>query len=380
MDLKSEKTAALAASGISNLLPHGLTLKGSESCVFLNAFIGRVYRDAALSSEFQSWCCSRGSNALNKAVNQKGNLGDFSKVQFSVTKVDFGSSSPIVSDAVWQPSPFPTQDSSKVDVEVQANIVHTSGIRFHIETEVTVFGTTVLVRLQIQVSDLRGTVRFGCTRSASFLTFVEPPHILVTAETEVGDNWSFKDINFLSDLVVARVRKTIRTRLVNPNRHYFRLIWPRSWWPDDIQSLFPPLTTNSAISPALSSPNVVFTQSPSTPQSSSVRTRGDDKSASKPESETTNKAEDNSPSGIKAKLTGWGKRVVESKIGEKLKQSLAKARNGLSRSGQNQSLPLQGEQRNGTRGVGGEEEEEVEVVEEEEEEEEEVLVELAANE
>jgi len=70
---------------------------GSETCVWLNAFSGRVYRDAARSEYFHGWFCSKLAKMLNK-----GKRPDYID-EFAVSDVSFGALPPLVRNMKWVP-------------------------------------------------------------------------------------------------------------------------------------------------------------------------------------------------------------------------------------------------------------------------------------
>jgi hypothetical protein len=69
LDMTLESTACLAASS-SNVLPvlpsYFKETVGLETCIWFNAFSGRVYRDAARSQYFHKWFKDQLSKQLNK--------------------------------------------------------------------------------------------------------------------------------------------------------------------------------------------------------------------------------------------------------------------------------------------------------------------------
>lgn len=69
MDMTSDASAALAATLPSRLPPiprEAMNRVGEETCVWLNAFVGRLYRDAVRSPHFHHWMGERIENALNQ--------------------------------------------------------------------------------------------------------------------------------------------------------------------------------------------------------------------------------------------------------------------------------------------------------------------------
>ena len=69
MDMNKEATAVLAATAPDLLPPLPPAFRGTierESCVWFNAFFGRVYRDASASEHFRAWLLEKLTAQLNK--------------------------------------------------------------------------------------------------------------------------------------------------------------------------------------------------------------------------------------------------------------------------------------------------------------------------
>ena len=69
LDMDSDAAAILAAtlpSILPPMPPQAVTRVGEETCVWVNAFFGRMYRDAARSSHFHEWFRLQLQKALNK--------------------------------------------------------------------------------------------------------------------------------------------------------------------------------------------------------------------------------------------------------------------------------------------------------------------------
>jgi hypothetical protein len=75
LDMTLESTACLAASS-PNALPvlpsYFKQAVGLETCIWFNAFSGRVYRDAARSQYFHKWFQDQLSKQLNKGNQLQG--------------------------------------------------------------------------------------------------------------------------------------------------------------------------------------------------------------------------------------------------------------------------------------------------------------------
>lgn len=94
--------------------------------------------------------------------------------------------------------------------------------------------------LTLELVEISGRVRFGVSHSSSYVTFLEEPHTRFAVHSEVGgDSFKVKDIPKLSEYIVKKLKDFILRRFVHPSSHRFRLIWPRNWWPEDVQCNFP---------------------------------------------------------------------------------------------------------------------------------------------
>jgi hypothetical protein len=101
LNMSSEATACLAASAPAVLPPLPSTFKRSikaETCVWFNAFSGRIYRDAARSEYFHAWLLQKLTTQLNKGVRP----GFIDEVV--VESVTFGSTPPLLMNMKWSPA------------------------------------------------------------------------------------------------------------------------------------------------------------------------------------------------------------------------------------------------------------------------------------
>jgi hypothetical protein len=135
VDMKAETTAALACSSLADmpgLPPQFGRCLAEETCVWLNAFSGRMYRDAARSEYFHGWWCSKATHLLNK-----GKRPDFLD-EFQVSDVAFGSSPPHLRNVMWLPH-CPLLSGQKFDpdhnVACSADMSFRSGISFVVTTK-----------------------------------------------------------------------------------------------------------------------------------------------------------------------------------------------------------------------------------------------------
>ena len=101
LNMASESTACLAASAPAVLPPlpssFGRYMK-EETCVWFNAFSGRIYRDAARSEYFHAWLLSKLTPQLNKGAKP----GFIDEVV--VESVTFGSTPPLLMNIKWSPA------------------------------------------------------------------------------------------------------------------------------------------------------------------------------------------------------------------------------------------------------------------------------------
>lgn len=88
------------------------------------------------------------------------------------------------------------------------------------------------VRVELELSELLGTIRFGVSKHNTFVGFVEEPFTKFAVQSSVGNNLKFENLPKVSNIIVNRIKRSIRNRLVQPKAHRFRLFWPQKWWPD----------------------------------------------------------------------------------------------------------------------------------------------------
>lgn len=135
VNMKTETIAALAASlipGKASLPRQFSRCLGEETCVWINAFAGRMYRDVARSNAFHEWCCTKASYMLNK-----GKRPDFVDL-YHVSDVTFGAAPPSIRNVAWLPH-CPLVSGQKYDPEhnvaCSADICFRSGISFTVHTK-----------------------------------------------------------------------------------------------------------------------------------------------------------------------------------------------------------------------------------------------------
>ena len=101
VDMHADPMVQLAATDpvrVPPLPPQLVAGIGRESCVWFNAFAGRVYRDACASPLFRAWMADSFSQSLNKGP--RPNYVD----EFRVENLRFGALPPMLKNAKWVPT------------------------------------------------------------------------------------------------------------------------------------------------------------------------------------------------------------------------------------------------------------------------------------
>lgn len=300
LDMFAETTAALAANNPTLLpdLPRQFAAQaiGLETCIWFNAICGRVYRDMAESDYFHNWFKVKLAAMLNKG-KRPGYVD-----AFEVTQVTFGDQPPLLMNLKWFPpaakrskhaqassgaaNPHEEDadnnsdndsDNENIDPDAanstrmandfsdqlpseetgcagdddmryyaacNADIVCRSGLQFTVATRFWLNWprdryASVPVFIHLDLAELQGRVRFGVKRSHSFLSFLKDPLTRISVRSEVGsDRYKLRDIPQVSDYIVRKLKSFIHRKIVYPQAHKFRLIWPRNWWPTGTENLF----------------------------------------------------------------------------------------------------------------------------------------------
>eukprot|EP01038_Epipyxis_sp_PR26KG_P010857 gene10857-14574_t len=148
-----------------------------------------------------------------------------------------------------QPNESPAFDGNRFDEDTfdefdfyaacTADMAFRSGIKFTISTKLWLNWpkeryASVPVVLNLHLAEMSGRIKFGVARGYSFLSFLHDPLTHITVRSEVGDQYKFKDVPQLSEFIVKKIKEIIHNRLVHPNFHKFRLIWPHNWWPEGV--------------------------------------------------------------------------------------------------------------------------------------------------
>ena len=120
LDMTAESAACLAASkpnALPLLPPCFRDAVGLETCVWFNAFSGRVYRDAASSEYFQNWLIEK----LTKRLNSGSRPGFID--EFKVEGITFGSTPPLLFNVQWAPHVQSESESDGVeDNEIEKTV------------------------------------------------------------------------------------------------------------------------------------------------------------------------------------------------------------------------------------------------------------------
>ena len=139
MDMSLESSAGVASSLFTPLPPLPPQFQNSiakETCVWFNAFNGRVYRDAARSEYFNNWFCVKVAHLLNKG--KKSALID----DYHVSDVSFGALPPLIRNMQWIPPTKETTDPAascyqrdeEYDIDCTADVAFRSGLSFTVTT------------------------------------------------------------------------------------------------------------------------------------------------------------------------------------------------------------------------------------------------------
>lgn len=233
LNMNDESAAGLAAS-LPSRVPAMPTqfgqAVGKETCVWLNAFSGRMYRDTARSDYFHNWFYEKVAKMLNKD-RRPGYIDEF-----KVGNVSFGSIPPLLCNMQWAPVCVGDGTDPEYDVACIADMTFRSGLQFTVSTRLWLNWPMdkfafIPVVIQLEISELCGKIRFGVRKRRSFLSFVGEPYSRFTVHSEVGSQYKVKNIPKLSSLIIKKIKTHIRKKLIYPNSYEFRLVWPKNWWP-----------------------------------------------------------------------------------------------------------------------------------------------------
>ena len=120
VDMHADPMVQLAATDpvrVPPLPPQLVAGIGRESCVWFNAFAGRVYRDACASPLFRAWMAESFSQSLNKGP--RPNYVD----EFRVENLRFGVLPPMLKNVKWVPTSALEEDSDMAyDIAMVADV------------------------------------------------------------------------------------------------------------------------------------------------------------------------------------------------------------------------------------------------------------------
>lgn len=132
LDMTLESSAGLAASLLSRVpnMPNQFAQTvGKETCVWLNAFSGRMYRDTARSEYFHKWFYEKLGKMLNK--DRRPGYVD----EFKVSGLVFGSIPPLLCNMQWIPWSASEKVDAEYDIACTADMTFRSGLKFTVTTK-----------------------------------------------------------------------------------------------------------------------------------------------------------------------------------------------------------------------------------------------------
>ena len=242
IDMFSDGACALAAMKPANLSTRtAKKLKEAsiggkiclESAVWLNAFSGRIYRDASNSFQFRAKMEKIMTGVMNKGKKPRY-VG-----KFKVTEFRLGEVPPVVKNATWVPpvtlsgSDFEYDAAADMDVIYRGSVEEGNpNISFRIETHVWL-GQSVYVPIKVTLTlaELGGKIRIGVKKDESFCSFMSNPHVKFKVKSDIGHSLYLKDVPFVERKIVNMVKKNIEKKLVWPKCMRLALFWPKAWHP-----------------------------------------------------------------------------------------------------------------------------------------------------
>lgn len=156
VDMKAVETAVYASSLPLLLYRPDLHLE-EETCVWFNAFCGRIYRDFINSEECFEWFGGKITTLLNDPVKlpKPAFVGDF-----KIEDISFGPRTPVLCNMRWVPVSDEGRGDPVFDVTCESDFIFQAEIRFTLST--TLSG--VPVSLTLEVDELIGKSRWGCEK------------------------------------------------------------------------------------------------------------------------------------------------------------------------------------------------------------------------
>ena len=254
IDMTTDAICALAAMRASSLGAKAnaklgeasrLGLLGVETAMWLNAFGGRIYRDAGRSPKFVNWAMGLATSIMNKGKKPRY-VGDF-----TITDLKMGDCPPIFKNATWvHPSMLGQVDlehDAAVDMDVvyrgtapsaggESNTTAGSVLSFTVNTQIWMNwpydnGLHVPIKIFFTLLELVGKARMGVRKDHCFASFLANPHMTFDVKSSIGQSIYLKDAPFIEKAVINMVKKTVEKKLVWPKAMKIKLLWPKAWWP-----------------------------------------------------------------------------------------------------------------------------------------------------
>ena len=230
IDMTSKNSAALAAicpAFLPPITPRAFERIHSETCVWLNAFVARIYRDFSEEScTFKDWLGTRIANNLNYEWEGKPACLD----QFTVSNMVFGGTPPLLIGARWVPTSAmgtalswgkrgaTEKTDLSHDVAFDTNFSYESGkFRFTLKSNVKMLNFRIPLKVEIRCASVIGKMRIGIRKEKSFLTFLEEPNTLFDVHAFVGGKFELKELKKIDAMIIDRIKSTIAKKFVWPH-------------------------------------------------------------------------------------------------------------------------------------------------------------------
>lgn len=219
----SEADVAGAATLPQTLYKHLSTKE--ESCVWLSAFCGRIYRDYISSPACHDYFKSKLEMVLNR--QERPLFID----AFRVGDLSFDERPPLFSNIRWLPITCPADGDPLYDVVCSANMSFESSVRFTVSTTVWInwprdHYASLPISLSLEVTQVKGKIRFGVEKGLTFLSFLGKPKTQFNVTSNLG---SMSNVPLVSEIVVMALTKYLHEKLVHPGKHKSKLLWPKFW-------------------------------------------------------------------------------------------------------------------------------------------------------
>ena len=155
----------------------------------------------------------------------------------SVEVVGYGCSPPLITGARWLPSSAMAGADLEYDIGVDAKLHYKGGFAFIVTTRFCINwprpkSASLPMQVHVRLTEMSGAVRFGVTRDNTFMAFLGEPYSSFEVKSSLGSkSTKVQNLKRLDAVIMKQIQSTISRKLVWPQRHSFRLFWPRSWWP-----------------------------------------------------------------------------------------------------------------------------------------------------